>query len=353
MNGRLGYLAQRWRYGLCRRLGLLTAHEYDRKKTLLGHLFQAEPKGYTSSSRGSGFRRNFAAYIDDNGDAIGGKYLRLLAGLDGESRDTVCLALSRMMKLYHAKGRGRMRFGLTPREGLAQRAALDELAAKAVRLPGGVWAYGGWLLPHWELNMEVLHHRHFIEDLSPAALRSVRGRDVLDVGGYIGDSALVLAGYTDKMVYSFEPSPLNLEKIRETIRLNGAARIVPVPLGLGDREETLFMAADHVFGSGTFSARGEPVKVTTLDEWAGRSGADVGLIKVDIEGHEQRFLKGAVETIKKHRPAMLLSVYHNASDFFEIKPFIEGLGLGYGFKVRKPVGHFVAETTLVCEAGGQ
>ena len=47
---------------------------------------------------------------------------------------------------------------------------------------------------------------------------------------------------------------------------------------------------------------------------------------------------------------MLLSIYHNANDFFEIKPLIESWNLGYTFKICKPVDWSLSkETALYCE----
>ena len=60
--------------------------------------------------------------------------------------------------------------------------------------------------------------------------------------------------------------------------------------------------------------------------------------------------KGALETIRTQKPTLILSIYHNASDFFDIKPLIENLDLGYKFKVHKPFDYtIVAETVLICE----
>jgi FkbM family methyltransferase len=47
------------------------------------------------------------------------------------------------------------------------------------------------------------------------------------------------------------------------------------------------------------------VKVDTLDNYVTRHNLQVGLIKVDIEGYEQKFLAGAVNTIKKQKPIFL------------------------------------------------
>ncbi|WP_297570126.1 hypothetical protein [Helicobacter sp. UBA3407] len=48
---------------------------------------------------------------------------------------------------------------------------------------------------------------------------------------------------------------------------------------------------------------------------------------------------------------MLLSIYHNGSDFFDIKPMIESWDLGYQFKIIKPIDYTISiEAALFCEA---
>jgi FkbM family methyltransferase len=353
MIDKILYHALYGRYSLAKRLGMLTREECREKKRLLKQRFLS--KGTTFCADGNTFRQQFAGYFDENRELLHEKYLRLIGGMDDESAGVVSGTLSRLMDLYRMdkmyrldKRPRRIVFGMTHLDELALKSWQEEFRSKVIGFPNGVWAYKNWLLPHPHVLAESLLHRHFVGEL--AGTQKIRAGDIIDAGGFIGDSALALSDYTDKKVYSFDPNPMNIEKMQETIRLNGATKIVPVQLGLGDRDETLLMAADGVDGSGAFSGRGAPVKVTTLDGWARGSGAEVGLIKADIEGCEQKLLKGAVETIKKHRPAMLLSIYHSASDYFEIKPWIEGLGLGYRFKVRRTACDYIGETTLICEA---
>ena len=89
----------------------------------------------------------------------------------------------------------------------------------------------------------------------------------------------------------------------------------------------------------------ETVQIITLDEFVRENKIEVGFIKVDIEGFEMEFLKGA-----KEKPAMLLSIYHQASDYFGIKPLIESWNLGYKFKIHKSIDmHLTLETVLFCE----
>ena len=77
---------------------------------------------------------------------------------------------------------------------------------------------------------------------------------------------------------------------------------------------------------------------------------NIGLIKVDLEGAEQRFLKGAEKTIKAQKPLLLISIYHTPSDFFDIKPLIESWNLGYEFTVFNPVDWgILIETMIICE----
>ena len=78
---------------------------------------------------------------------------------------------------------------------------------------------------------------------------------------------------------------------------------------------------------------------------------EIGLIKVDIEGGEPNFLIGAKKTICEQKPIILLSIYHNAHDFFELKPLLESWNLGYTFAIHKPTYESITgETLLLVEA---
>ena len=61
----------------------------------------------------------------------------------------------------------------------------------------------------------------------------------------------------------------------------------------------------------------------------------MGLIKVDVEGFEPEVIRGALETIKKSHPVLVLSFYHTPEEFSELKGYIESLNLGYRFQVRR------------------
>ncbi len=60
----------------------------------------------------------------------------------------------------------------------------------------------------------------------------------------------------------------------------------------------------------------------------------VTFIKFEIEGSEVAALHGAINTIKKNRPKLALSIYHRPQDLELIMEFVDGLELGYKYALR-------------------
>lgn len=57
-------------------------------------------------------------------------------------------------------------------------------------------------------------------------------------------------------------------------------------------------------------------------------------------------LRGAAEVIRKHRPVLLLTIYHNPEEFFGQYRFWESLGLNYRYHI-VPLQAMVHELTLI------
>lgn len=96
------------------------------------------------------------------------------------------------------------------------------------------------------------------------------------------------------------------------------------------------------------------VPMITVDDYVNNNNLEVGLIKVDIEGAEPLFLEGAKNTIIKQKPILLLSIYHNAHDFFELKPLIESWGVDYRYRIYRPtIETATSEILLIAEPNQQ
>ncbi|MBR2069433.1 MAG: FkbM family methyltransferase [Candidatus Gastranaerophilales bacterium] len=217
------------------------------------------------------------------------------------------------------------------------------------KFDNNIYAYKNYFLPTWHFEHNVFYFNHNMEGIN---LDYIKDKDIIDAGGYIGDSAIVLSKYTDKKVISFEADPENYKLFKKTIELNNAKNITVENFGLGEKPDKLLFRSCQ---SGSRIAREEDkivneVDIITLDDYVRKNNIKCGLIKVDIEGAEESFLKGAYNTIKEQRPTILLSIYHNAHDLKYLKPMIESWNLGYKFRIVSPYnGYIVTETMLICE----
>jgi FkbM family methyltransferase len=147
---------------------------------------------------------------------------------------------------------------------------------------------------------------------------------VLDVGANIGYETSVFAKFADKgTVHSFEPIKSNVELIKKTAHVNKLTNIKIHKMALGEKEQVVTIVYnDENRGGATIindkkvvdlHENKQKIQVKTLDNWYADNASKVkacDLIKVDIEGHEPSFLKGARKFILKFKPALIVEVNH-------------------------------------------
>lgn len=223
-----------------------------------------------------------------------------------------------------------------------------------IKINDNLYNYKGYYLPYNQFQPCIYHYEHGIPEIKN--LKKYQDLDVIDAGGFIGDSCNILCKYFKGNVYSFEPSPQNIEMMKKTIEYNHLNNVIPVNKALSSENSKIILAdSSKVSSNSRLLNNGEKedgieVEAVKLDDFVAQNNLVVGAIKTDLEGYEMNFLKGAVETIKKFKPILLLSIYHKADDFFYIKTYIENLNLGYKFSVIAPEnGKILMETLLVCE----
>lgn len=288
------------------------------------------------------------------------KYQALIKGLDDESIRTINQILSRHLLVH---GRENEALDLFSEE---ERKAIEywhqSFYAEMPEIVPGIFACGRYLLatPHPGMGyLETTVFKDYAGFVRVHFPEKIKNKDVLDLGAFIGDTALVLSQFTDKVVYAFEPGSKNFEALEKTININHCTNIVGVHAAIGSHSYISYI--NNEFGMGLtldMSIEGnlnnletkEAVSVVSIDEFVAEHGLDIGLIKVDIEGFEQEFLKGAQKTICEQKPILLLSIYHTADDFYGIKPLLESWGLGYHFQVYKGINeHIHYDTMLIAE----
>lgn len=179
------------------------------------------------------------------------------------------------------------------------------------------------------------------------------GDVVIDGGGCWGDTALYFAR-TGSRVFCFECMPSNIAIIEENLRLNPAlaAKVSVVQKALSNRSGEKAVFRDNGPGSRPAAdSRGVEVETQTIDDLVAANSLDrVDFIKMDIEAAEPDALMGAEQTLRKHRPQLAISIYHDARHFACIPNWLADLNLGYRFFI----DHFTIhseETVLFARSG--
>ena len=203
----------------------------------------------------------------------------------------------------------------------------------------------GYNLPegsHYEIP--VFYYHNGLKSLPEIYKKYIQDGVFLDVGGYVGDSAVVMCDYSPAKVISFDILKENIEKIGCTAELNNRSSLILAEhLAISDESNKDITA----FGKGTSatvynynwrnSAENDKCVIRTkkIDDYVNENKiSNVKVIKIDAEGFDFEAVKGARETIKRDKPVILASIYHTPKDFFGIKTFIENLGLDYKFYIQ-------------------
>ncbi len=171
---------------------------------------------------------------------------------------------------------------------------------------------------------------------------NIEGKDVLDGGANIGQAALIYSQLPIRSIHSFEPAADSYATLTKTISKNNLHSLVKlVNLATSDKSGILRFYSNGNNDQGASVIPSDlkrqcvEIKTTSIDDYVNANHLDVGLIKLDVEGAEYDTIIGATETIQKSKPTLIVSLYHTPKDFFEIKPYLERLGLGYRFMIRQ------------------
>lgn len=149
------------------------------------------------------------------------------------------------------------------------------------------------------------------------------GDTVLDCGANVGAYTHEALRLGASRVVAIEPAPWALECLRrnfpEEIR---AGRVIVFPKGVWDHDDTLLLNVPPGMAStaATVALPGAAgvqaaVPLTTIDRMVTELRLQrVDFIKMDIEGAEPNALRGAVHTVERFHPRMVISLEHRRTD---------------------------------------
>ncbi|MCM8760741.1 MAG: FkbM family methyltransferase [Candidatus Omnitrophica bacterium] len=205
-----------------------------------------------------------------------------------------------------------------------------------------VYYRDGYFIYRFENGVEFASYQNMADELK----RSLKGYlaryplktgdIVVDCGAYIGEFALYAAkavGSSGRVV-AFEPDREAFRKLEANVRLNGLANVTTVNKGVWSCEGVLKFVGDAVRGYSFMiadkGASAVDIPVVRLDAELARLGIRVvNFIKVDVEGAEIEFIKGAAETLKNGSVNLAIASYHEVAGrktFTEIERMLTELG---------------------------
>jgi len=209
----------------------------------------------------------------------------------------------------------------------------------------------GWLTVHirqgylrgsrWTLWPCSSYWRSTYEpDVQAALLRHTpaKGTAAWDLGAHCGFYSLWLARAVGPQgeIIAIEPDPTSFKRLSRHALLNPDAPIRPMVGAASDLDGVLNLiqsegagaTTSHLAYAGETPAKESLVSVRTfrLDTIATRENLrPPTLIKIDVEGHAAAALRGAIKTLKQHRPRLLISL-HSAEECEGVRALIEPLG---------------------------
>lgn len=181
------------------------------------------------------------------------------------------------------------------------------------------------------VGRSLFHYGEYNPDETEKILSLANGL-CLDIGANFGvmGQALEHAGFN---VISFEPQPdvfkilcKNVEGMCHNVGLGSEAGIAKMPkILLGAKANYGGMGIGFKSDLGTID-----VKVRTLDSY---NFNGVGFMKIDVEGFEEKVLRGGVKTIERCRPIMYIE-----DDRVELRDSLRKYikSLGYSIEEHKP-----------------
>jgi FkbM family methyltransferase len=165
------------------------------------------------------------------------------------------------------------------------------------------------------------------------------GATIIDVGANIGVHTVESAGLVGPAgcVLSIEPAPSNVQALKRNVALNQLTNVTVIEVAVGDSVHTATLSLARGGNQGMFtlapmeSEISYDVEVRRIDDLLEeRSITSVDLIKMDIEGSEFRALRGALVTLQRWRPTLMIELNEKAlrncgSSVSEIKEFLGNL----------------------------
>lgn len=223
-------------------------------------------------------------------------------------------------------------------QGIAKRASsfTSPPEAVVVTIPSGLLA-GSKLKCNpsgvWQKEMLSGHYDH--ELFEALAKIDLHNKVIYDIGAHIGYHSLAFAKLAGPQgrVFAFEPNSVNLKRAHEILALNPdlAGQIELLNIALSDKTGTsVFLCTDDLEGGSStggfineastlwerdvyvdkIAFKEVSVPEDTIDNLVhAKTITPPDILKIDVEGAEQLVIAGALDTLRTHKPTIIVEFH--------------------------------------------
>ena len=132
----------------------------------------------------------------------------------------------------------------------------------------------------------------------------------IDVGANVGYHSLY-ASLLFKKVIAFEPVPEVFRQFKKSIKLNGFRNVSAYNLACSSKNGKSYIHFKNGAHGGAAlrkrkTSHSISINTVSLDNFLKKYRHKIGLIKIDVEGHEFHVIKGMEKIIKKRKPVIIM-----------------------------------------------
>ncbi len=153
------------------------------------------------------------------------------------------------------------------------------------------------------------------------------GATIIDAGAYIGNHSIYWAQHRGCSVYAFEARQESFDWLSYNIMINQLEKSVQAFwVGLGDIEgkgDIKRMVSENKGGIGIRHVTDGTIKIKPLDAFLPQF-EKVDVLKIDVEGFEQRLLQGAANLIDTFKPTIWIESF--PEQWGEVHKWLQGRG---------------------------
>lgn len=154
-------------------------------------------------------------------------------------------------------------------------------------------------------------------------LPNLKGKGLIDVGGYTGLQSLVIADQLDaSYMHVFEPQKVALSGLKATLEASEFGQRSTVYDVVIDEEDQILAIAnarpDRLSRASFIHREGGAYKARSLDSL---DLSDIGLLHVDFQASKINLLRGATNLISQQKPVIVMDL--SGRDIAEIDIFLE------------------------------